>query len=110
VLVNAKRVTNGKLCLILMELLPAPEKLLNIIRCNCKQNCDTKRCVCRKRGLQCSVGCGECRGLNCKFKNMPKKTGKSYHGSYMYSKSFEMRPKDQFMSCYDKQKTLVEKV
>ncbi|CAC5372509.1 unnamed protein product [Mytilus coruscus] len=55
----------GKLCPILMELPPTPDKLLNIIRCNCKQNCDTKRCVCRKNGLQCSVGCGECRGLNC---------------------------------------------
>ena len=55
-------IKRGKLCPILMELPPAPENLLNIIRCNCKQNCDTKRCVCRK---QCSVGCGECRGLNC---------------------------------------------
>ena len=45
-----------------------------------------------------------------KFKNMPNKTGKSYHGSYMYSKSFEMRPKDQFMSCCYKQKTLIEKI
>jgi hypothetical protein len=25
-------------------------------------------------------------------------------------KSFEMRPKDQFMSCSDKQNTLVEKI
>ncbi|CAC5372602.1 unnamed protein product [Mytilus coruscus] len=58
-------IKRGKLCPILMELPPAPDKLLNIIRCNCKQNCDTKRCVCRKNGLQCSVGCGECRGLNC---------------------------------------------
>ena len=58
-------IKRGKLCPILMDLPPAPDKLLNIIRCNCKQNCDTKRCVCRKNGLQCSVGCGECRGLNC---------------------------------------------
>ena len=44
---------------------PAPEKLLQIIRCNCKNNCDTKRCSCRKHGLDCSVGCGECRGVSC---------------------------------------------
>jgi hypothetical protein len=50
-------IKRGKLCPILMELPPVPEKLLNIIRCNCKQNCDTKRCVCRKHCLQCSVGC-----------------------------------------------------
>ncbi|VDI52320.1 Hypothetical predicted protein [Mytilus galloprovincialis] len=59
------KIKRGKLCPILMDLPPAPDKLLNIIRCNCKQNCDTKRCVCRKNGLRCSVGCGECRGLNC---------------------------------------------
>lgn len=47
------------------DLPPAPEKLLQIIRCNCKQNCDTKRCSCRKHGLDCSVGCGECRGVSC---------------------------------------------
>lgn len=62
---RGREIKCGKLCPILMEHPPAPEKLLDIIRCNCKQNCDTKRCVCRKHGLQCSVGCGECRGLNC---------------------------------------------
>jgi hypothetical protein len=60
-----REIKRGKLCPILKELPPAPENLLNINRCNCKQNCDTKRCVCRKHGLQYSVGCGECRGLNC---------------------------------------------
>jgi hypothetical protein len=58
-------IKRGKLCPILLELPPVSERLLNIIRCNCKQNCDTKRCVCRKHGLQCSVGCSECHGLNC---------------------------------------------
>jgi hypothetical protein len=32
----------GKLCSILMELPPAPEKLLNAIRCNCNCNCNCK--------------------------------------------------------------------
>ena len=44
---------------------PAPDKLLKIIRCNCKVNCDTKRCTCRKHGIDCSNGCGECRGISC---------------------------------------------
>ena len=44
---------------------PAPETLLKTIRCNCKQNCDTKRCSCRKHGLDCSVGCGDCQGVSC---------------------------------------------
>ena len=43
----------------------ASENLLPTIRCNCKQNCDTKRCGCGKHGLECSVGCGYCRGVNC---------------------------------------------
>ncbi|XP_053377818.1 uncharacterized protein LOC123527311 isoform X1 [Mercenaria mercenaria] len=47
------------------DLPPAPENLLNIIRCNCKVNCDTRRCTCRKHGLECSVGCGACRGVSC---------------------------------------------
>jgi hypothetical protein len=48
---------------------PAPEKLLVIIRCKCKTNCETKRCTCRKHGLECNIACLECRGhscLNCK--------------------------------------------
>lgn len=44
---------------------PAPEKLLSIIRCNCKTNCETRRCSCRKHGLECNISCGECRGQNC---------------------------------------------
>ena len=42
----------------------APERFLNIIKCNCK-NCDTKRCSCRKHGLVCSPACGGCRGTGC---------------------------------------------
>ena len=47
------------------HLQPAPDDLLKIIRCNCKVNCDTKRCTCRKHGLECSSGCGECHGVCC---------------------------------------------
>ncbi|CAC5416365.1 unnamed protein product [Mytilus coruscus] len=58
-----REIKRENLCSILMELPPAPDKLLNTIRCSCKQNYDTKRYVCRKNGLQCSVGCGECRDI-----------------------------------------------
>ena len=54
-----------KLQPILTHLPPAPEKLLKIIRCNCKTDCDNKRCNCKKHGLQCSVACGDCRGVSC---------------------------------------------
>ena len=47
------------------ELPPAPETLLQSIRCNCKTDCDSKRCICRKNGLSCSPACGDCRGVSC---------------------------------------------
>ena len=56
---------DNKLVPIKTHLAPAPESLLKIIRCSCKTGCDTKRCTCRKNGLDCSLGCGECRGVNC---------------------------------------------
>ena len=58
---------NGKYLPEKMTLPPAPDHLLKIIRCNCKANCDTKRCTCRKSGLDCSVACGECRGACSNF-------------------------------------------
>ena len=41
----------------------APASLLKVVRCNCKGNCDTKRCSSREHDLECSIACGECRGL-----------------------------------------------
>jgi hypothetical protein len=38
---------------------PAPEKHLSSIRCICKTNCETRRCSCRKHGLECNISCGE---------------------------------------------------
>ena len=34
-----------------------------VVRCNCKIGCDTLRSSCRKTGLDCSTGCGECRWM-----------------------------------------------
>ena len=55
----------GHLPPVKTNLPPASENLLPTICCNCKQNFDTKRCSCGKHGLDCSVGCGDCPGVNC---------------------------------------------
>lgn len=47
------------------DLPPAPEALLRVVRCNCKKDCQSKRCTCRKHGLVCSVACGGCKWLSC---------------------------------------------
>ena len=52
------------------DLEPAPEWLLNVIRCNCKQTtrkpCGSRLCSCRKNGLHCVPACGGCHGEGCK--------------------------------------------
>ena len=55
----------GRLAPIQVDLPPAPETLLQVIRCNCKTDCSSNRCTCRKHGLQCSTACGNCRGIVC---------------------------------------------
>ena len=47
------------------DLPPAPDALLQIIRCSCKTDCDSRRCSCKKHGLACSIACGNCRGVTC---------------------------------------------
>ncbi|KAH3706159.1 hypothetical protein DPMN_065539 [Dreissena polymorpha] len=48
---------------------PAPSELVAIIRWKCKTNCDTncdsKRCSCKKHGLECSIACKKCKGSSC---------------------------------------------
>ena len=43
----------------------SPDRLLIRIRCSCKQDCDSRRCTCRKHGLPCTPACGDCRVLCC---------------------------------------------
>ena len=43
---------------ILMTKDPIPNSALKIISCNCKTNCKTNRCGCRKLGLSCNLHCG----------------------------------------------------
>lgn len=56
---------NGNLQPIKTVLQPAPEELLKVVRCSCRQDCGSMRCSCRKHGLDCSISCSECRGVGC---------------------------------------------
>ncbi|KAL8599197.1 hypothetical protein ACOMHN_007913 [Nucella lapillus] len=58
-------VTGGMLLPILTDIAAASENLLIDIRCNCKTDCQSARCSCRKHGLVCTSACGECRGESC---------------------------------------------
>jgi len=53
----------GKLLPIMTDLQPAPQKILEVVRCGCKSGCDTMRCSCRKHGMTCASACSECRGV-----------------------------------------------
>lgn len=44
----------------------APKYLLETIACNCKSDCVTSRCTCKKNGLKCSVASGVCKGISCR--------------------------------------------
>ena len=63
------KISNNHLLPLTTHLPPAPAQLLRVIRCNCKTECDSKRCSCRKHGMDCSPACGECHGLH--YSNSP---------------------------------------
>ena len=50
---------------IKMEQAAAPPSLLKIIKCNCAGKCDKKTCSCRKIAMECTLACGQCRGISC---------------------------------------------
>ena len=41
----------------------APDRLLSVIRWNCKAYCKTSNCSCRKHGLTSPQMCSECKGI-----------------------------------------------
>ena len=43
----------------------APDKLLEIVHCNCKTDCSSMRCSCRNNGLRCTYVCGSCQTDGC---------------------------------------------
>ena len=59
------RLQHDKFVPVTTDLPAAPGDLLQVIRCMCRNNCDTRRCSCRKHGLECTPSCGECSGVSC---------------------------------------------
>ena len=59
------KVIGDQLVPVATDLPPAPDSLLQLIRCNCLSDCRTMRCTCRKNGMQCSPACGQCKGSAC---------------------------------------------
>ena len=43
----------------------APENVLKVVRCNCRGDCSSALCSCRKHGLHCVSACGKCHGADC---------------------------------------------
>jgi len=52
------KVIGDQLVPVAADLPPAPDSLVQLIRCNCLSDCRTMRCICRKNGMQCSPACG----------------------------------------------------
>ena len=51
-------VQGGKLVPLIMDLNPAPDKLLKMIHCNCSTGYVTRKCSCNRNGLECTTACG----------------------------------------------------
>jgi len=66
--------TVGRSAAAAMDSPVAPDSLLKLVRCQCKSNCDTQRCSCKRNELECSTACGECKGL-CRNSNFDASTG-----------------------------------
>ena len=56
-------IVKGKLLPVQCDMDGASKALLKLVRCNYNMGCDILPCSCRKAGLDCSTGCGECRGI-----------------------------------------------
>ncbi|KAK3878633.1 hypothetical protein Pcinc_016764 [Petrolisthes cinctipes] len=56
------RIQDGHFIPIHSDQDPAPQFLLELVRCKCKSGCSTMRCPCRRQGLDCTLACLECRG------------------------------------------------
>ena len=48
-----------------MDLPPAPQELLQIIRCGCHGDCSSRTCSCRKYSRECTFACSNCKGSAC---------------------------------------------
>lgn len=59
------KVSKNEMFPITMEQSPAPEELINLIYCKCRNGCQ-KKCVCSQVG-RCSSMCLHCHGIDCKY-------------------------------------------
>ena len=73
------RILDGKYRAIFTELAAAPDALLKSFFCNCKTDCNTSRCTCRKYNLPCTDMCGVCQGLGCRNTEPPSMTNWMFH-------------------------------
>ncbi|KAK6167174.1 hypothetical protein SNE40_021269 [Patella caerulea] len=48
-----------------------PPHLLKVVRCTCKGECATKKCSCRRYGLECTNVCASCKGETCANSSSP---------------------------------------
>ena len=64
------KIEGGSYVPIMTDKPPAPNDILNVIRCNCKVTtknpCGSNICSCRASGLNCVAACGDCRGSECR--------------------------------------------
>ena len=58
-----------------MEQVAAPASLLKMVRCKCTGNCGKNTCSCKKNGLQCTLACGQCKGITCTDGPIPDDSG-----------------------------------
>jgi hypothetical protein len=65
------KTSDGNMVPILTDKPPAPEELLQGISCSCKTGCHSLRYSCRQNGLECSIACGECRGVCSNIQVLP---------------------------------------
>ena len=66
------KVEGDKLVPVMIDKCPAPDELIQMIRCNYLERCNTLRCTCKRHGLECTSACGHCQDGNCdNMKNAP---------------------------------------
>ena len=49
--------TGGQMLPVTTQGLPAPQAIIELVRCQCKTNCSTQRCSCRRNDLPCTELC-----------------------------------------------------
>jgi len=59
------------------DLSPAPDELLRVVGYNCKIDCSSTRCLCRKRNMKCSHAFINCRRSGCVNSEVLVYAGKS---------------------------------